>query len=281
MLPKPSLVLQVRLVPEDYTEEAAAEIKRSYMFMAQSLVAPAAEEEVAEGNLMRMSIRLMRPYWDPRDAAAEELWRRSFMPWLANLTHNLSTAMRNFNRVLHPVGSGNVTYEWADLDFGPQGVFRLKMGDDNQLPSELPQIADRARALSAAGAFGDDVVLVRVPSQASVTAQREAYAAALADYERAKEAWEQARATAATAPVADGSDADFSRAAEDLVAAEVPAGATPDALAADAVEAHNAGAAAPDLGPAPVRPVFTMDYGVWGVERADGTVTELDSQLGA
>ncbi|WP_418995221.1 hypothetical protein [Adlercreutzia equolifaciens] len=37
MLPKPSLVLQVKLSPEEYSEAAAAEIKRSYMYLAQSL----------------------------------------------------------------------------------------------------------------------------------------------------------------------------------------------------------------------------------------------------
>ena len=45
MLPKPSLVLQVKLSPEEYSEAAAAEIKRSYMYLAQSLVAELDEDE--------------------------------------------------------------------------------------------------------------------------------------------------------------------------------------------------------------------------------------------
>lgn len=45
MLPKPSLVLQVRLRPEEYSDTAAAEIKRSYMYLAQSVVSELDEGE--------------------------------------------------------------------------------------------------------------------------------------------------------------------------------------------------------------------------------------------
>ena len=80
MLPKPSLVLQVRLRPEEYSDTAAAEIKRSYMYLAQSVVSELDEGERAEGNLMRLNVRLMKPFWDASDPAAEQLWRASFMP---------------------------------------------------------------------------------------------------------------------------------------------------------------------------------------------------------
>lgn len=62
MLPKPSLVLQVRLRPEEYSDTAAAEIKRSYMYLAQSVVSELDEGERAEGNLMRLNVRLMKPF---------------------------------------------------------------------------------------------------------------------------------------------------------------------------------------------------------------------------
>ena len=92
MLPKPSLVLQVRLNPEDFSEAQAAEIKRSYMYLAQSLVSELGEDERGEGNLMRLNVRLMKPFWNPAEEGADELWHLSFMPWLANATRNMSTA---------------------------------------------------------------------------------------------------------------------------------------------------------------------------------------------
>lgn len=50
MLPKPSLVLQVRLRPEEYSDTAAAEIKRSYMYLAQSVVSELYEGEPCRGQ---------------------------------------------------------------------------------------------------------------------------------------------------------------------------------------------------------------------------------------
>lgn len=243
MLPKPSLVLQVKLQPDHYSEAAAAEIKRSYMYLAQSLVSALDPSESSEGNVMRMSIRLMRPYWDPADAAAEELWQESFMPWLVNVTRNLSTAMHNFNTVMHPAGSGNVDYTWGDFDFGPHGIFRVRLDDENRLPAEAPSLLDKGRRLAAAGAFEGKVILIRLPSRASEAAQREAFDAAQAAYEQERAAWEQARA------------------AYDERVAENP---DDDTL--------------PDPGPAPIAPIFALDYGTWGIERADGTVEELDSR---
>ena len=185
MLPKPSLVLQVRLRPEEYSDTAAAEIKRSYMYLAQSVVSELDEGERAEGNLMRLNVRLMKPFWDASDPAAEQLWRASFMPWLVNATRNMSTAMHNYNTVLHPLGAGNVTYQWADFDFAPHAVLRLKVDDENRIPSEAPALCDKVRTLAAEGAFGENVARVRIPSRASIAAQEAAFEEEQARYRAA------------------------------------------------------------------------------------------------
>lgn len=273
MLPKPSLVLQAKLMPEDYSEAQAAEIKRSYMYLAQSIVSELGEDERGEGNLMRLNVRLMKPFWNPAEEGADELWRRSFMPWLANATRNLSTAMHNFNTVLHPLGAGNVTYEWADFDFSPHAVLRLKVDDENRIPAVAPELCDRVRELAAAGAFDEDVALVRIPSRASIAAQEEAFAEELRRYREALAAYEAAEAETledAGAAVADDAaaadDAAVAANAADAAASEAPAATAP----ADAVT----------TGPtaAPSEPVFELDYAVWGLERADGTVVEFDSR---
>ena len=210
MLPKPSLVLQVRLRPEEYSDTAAAEIKRSYMYLAQSVVSELDEGERAEGNLMRLNVRLMKPFWDASDPAAEQLWRASFMPWLVNATRNMSTAMHNYNTVLHPLGAGNVTYQWADFDFAPHAVLRLKVDDENRIPSEAPALCDKVRTLAAEGVFDENVARIRIPSRASIAAQEAAfeeeqacYRAALAAQNEAAE--DEAAVPAETAAEGEGS----------------------------------------------------------------------------
>lgn len=286
MLPKPSLVLQVRLRPEEYSDTAAAEIKRSYMYLAQSVVSELDEGERAEGNLMRLNVRLMKPFWDASDPAAEQLWRASFMPWLVNATRNMSTAMHNYNTVLHPLGAGNVTYQWADFDFAPHAVLRLKVDDENRIPSEAPALCDKVRTLAAEGVFDENVARIRIPSRASIAAQEAAFEEEQARYRAALAAQNEA-AEAAEEILADGAEADAqaeaagsveepeavqtSATAEDASTAEADTTAAADATAAAAETSEAAGDALAE-------PVFNLDYSIWGIEYVDGTVVEFDSR---
>ena len=279
MLPKPSLVLQVRLRPEEYSDTAAAEIKRSYMYLAQSVVSELDEGERAEGNLMRLNVRLMKPFWDASDPAAEQLWRASFMPWLVNATRNMSTAMHNYNTVLHPLGAGNVTYQWADFDFAPHAVLRLKVDDENRIPSEAPAFCDKARTLTAEGAFGENVARVRIPSRASIAAQEAAFEEEQARYRAALAAQNEA-AEVAEEILADDAEADEAgavRSVEEPEAVQASASAE-DAPTAEADTTDATTGASQAVGDALAEPVFNLDYSIWGIEYVDGTVVEFDSR---
>lgn len=287
MLPKPSLVLQVKLSPEEYSEAAAAEIKRSYMYLAQSLVAELDEDERAEGNLMRLNVRLMKPFWDPSDPEAETLWRASFMPWLANAARNMSTAMHNYNTVLHPLGAGNVTYQWADFDFAPHAVLRLKVDDENRIPSEAPAFCDKVRTLAAEGAFGENVACIRIPSRASIAAQKAAFEEEQARYRAALAAQggtAEGENVDAALTGADGVSVEPANEADEIaeiVESTEAAEAVQVAEAADAVESAETAesdAATEASEDALAEPVFNLDYSIWGIEYADGTVVEFDSR---
>lgn len=287
MLPKPSLVLQVKLSPEEYSEAAAAEIKRSYMYLAQSLVAELDEDERAEGNLMRLNVRLMKPFWDPSDPEAETLWQASFMPWLANAARSMSTAMHNYNTVLHPLGAGNVTYQWADFDFAPHAVLRLKVDDENRIPSEAPAFCDKVRTLAAEGAFGENVACIRIPSRASIAAQKAAFEEEQARYRAALAAQggtAEGENVDAALTGADGVSVEPANEADEIaeiVESTEAAEAVQVAEAADAVESAETAesdAATEASEDALAEPVFNLDYSIWGIEYADGTVVEFDSR---
>lgn len=287
MLPKPSLVLQVRLRPEEYSDTAAAEIKRSYMYLAQSVVSELDEGERAEGNLMRLNVRLMKPFWDASDPAAEQLWRTSFMPWLVNATRNMSTAMHNYNTVLHPLGAGNVTYQWADFDFAPHAVLRLKVDDENRIPSEAPALCDKVRTLAAEGVFDENVARIRIPSRASIAAQEAAFEEEQARYRAALAAQggtAEGENVDAALTGADGVSVEPANEADEIaeiVESTEAAEAVQVAEAADAVESAETAesdAATEASEDALAEPVFNLDYSIWGIEYADGTVVEFDSR---
>ncbi|NHM13231.1 hypothetical protein [Xiamenia xianingshaonis] len=283
MLVKPSLVLQVKLVGSDWSEACAAEVKRSYMYIAQSIVSELGEDEAEDGNVMRLSIRLMRSYWDPTDPKSQELWEASMMPWLVNATRNLSTAMHNYNTVRHPMGAGNLIYEWADYDFGANALIRVKVDAENRITGYMPAIANEVRTLLHEGALGEGVAMIRVPSraswkaqvQAAREAQRQAAEAAAAAEAQAAEQAEPADPQAAEAAGAeDGSPAAVI--AEPTEPAE-PAAPQADADRADADAPETPEASEDVAGPDASTPAFDIDFSVWGIEYADGTVVEYDS----
>lgn len=249
MFMRPSLVLQINLKPEDYTQETVEELKRSYIYLAQSIISCSQGAQAAEGNIMRLSIRLMRPYWDAGDPKARELWDGVMPRWLDNVTRNMSTAMHNYNTVEHPAGAGDVIYDWADYEFGANALVRVKVDAENRITEEMPVICERVRELMNRGAFGSkQVALVRVPSIASYDAQL----AVAVEAQKALIAQEAAEALGETPTVK----------AEEAIAEAVAEDAAPQSPAA--------------IEEPPV--TFDIDYTVWGIEYEDGSIEEFDSR---
>lgn len=301
---RPSLVLQAMLVPEEYSEDTAKEIKRSYMYIAQSIVKELPADQAKEGNIMQFRIRLMKPYWNEADPAAAELWDAVMPHWLRNQVVNMSTAMHNYNTVTHPGQAKNVQYAWADFEFNDNATIRVKMTDDNTLGADIPALAAQVRHLMAAGAFGEDKpALIRVPSLASYTAQREAWEAQVAEAKRINdeadraeaEAAEEAKAQeqAAEAGAAAGAEADAKGAAAQADGTEAAAGSAAGAVVEERPQSEEAapeGAAAAEAAddaanatqPREIRrvevPAFELDYRVWGLEYPDGRVAEFQAE---
>lgn len=254
MLVRPSLVLQVELLPEEYSEDAAAEVKRSYMHMAQSLVKEAPEADCDDANLMRLCIRLMRPYWNENDPDEQSLWEGSMRRWLQNITRNISTDMHNFNTVMHPPGTGNIVYNWADFEFDDNAVFRVKVDADNRIDSAIPQVIEKARSLLSAGAFGDgEIARIRIPS--------------LASYQSQLQAAQEAQEAQQDAPAEDGTETEHAE--EQEVSEEASEPATDSAEEDGEVE---------EIEESDATPRFDIDFSVWGIEYADGSIHEFDSE---
>lgn len=306
---RPSLVLQAALKPADFTADNAKEIKRSYLFIAQSAVKEQEPEDAAEGNVMQLRIRMMKPYWDTADAAANELWDAVMPKWLRNQMVNVTTAMRQFNTVHHTGAATNLAYDWVDMEFNDHALIRVKTNEDNTVSADVASIASRVRRLMGEGAFGEEKPqVIRVPSRASIAAQKAEYEALCAQI---REANARAQAADAAARAAEEEAVDEEAAAieaavaefaeehqEALVASmdtegaeeivlEAPAAGTAEVvvdfvhgtvggtedLPDDEDDADDTGAA---LDYTPIPP-FTLDYSVWALEYADGRVVEFDS----
>lgn len=263
---RPSLILRMDLDERLFSDEQVADIKRSYSYVAPSLVqshAPADEARVE--NIMRFMIKLHRPYWDKSNADAEELWQGVMPKWLHNMFAKVSNTITAANNIHAENGEPAFPYHWLELEFGDNALMAVKTGSDSSFPAEGVDMVERVRDLMNEGALGEGIACVRIPSRASYEAQLAAAEAAQAQSEAEQ---------AAGAAEEQAAEADEDAGQEAVAAADVVADG-------EAAEFAEAGEQPEPAFAAPVLPAFDVDYGTWGIEYADGTVREFDAATGA
>lgn len=283
---RPSLILNMDVDARQYSDDLVAEVKRSYSYVAPSVVAPvtAADAEAPVENTLRLVVRLHRPYWDANDAAAREQWDAVMPQWLKNMFYKVSSTVGAFNEVRRKAGGDPVPYAWMEVEFGDNLTVAQATEAGSAFPADALSVVERARDLACAGVLGEGAVRLAVPSRASWEAQR---AAALEAARR-----EEAVESAAEEQAAQGADTlafvEGVEAAEGATAAG--AAVVADGAVADVETGVDTGALGNEAPSDPATdetlalrfaPAFEVDRTLWGVEYADGTVRTFDSAQGA
>ena len=175
---RPSLILRMDLDERLFNDECVSDIKRSYSYVAPSLVQA---HKPADGqrpeNVMRFMIKLHRAYWDSSDEAAQQLWEGVMPKWLHNMFSKVSNTITAANNVRAENGQLAFPYHWLELEFGDDALVAVKTGSDSSFPADAVDMVERVRDLMNAGALGQDIACVRIPSRASYEAQLAAAAA--------------------------------------------------------------------------------------------------------
>jgi hypothetical protein len=291
MMIHPSLILKVNLDERVATKATVEDLKRSYPYVAPISVGTH-EQSDPVCNVMRMIVRLNKPYWTD-DADGAQTWV-SVRDWLAGKLYKVGSTVVNYNTSKDD-DTTSVHYGRLEIDMKPY-TFDLALPTCDELPAVDEQVV-RFRELLVAGALPQDTVRVVIPSSESYAAQ---YAAAEA---AAKEAAEKAAAEAAEKAAAEVAAAEAAAATAEQPDAETAAGEQ----AAEQVAAQTEGSAAELLvegapagdetaeqpapadaaqeeQPAPAAPqvvIDAVDYTVWGVVGADGVERAFDSAAGA
>ncbi|WP_303867719.1 hypothetical protein [Senegalimassilia anaerobia] len=263
---RPSLILRMDLDERLFNDECVSDIKRSYSYVAPSLVqAHKPVDGQRPENVMRFMIKLHRAYWDKSDEVAQQLWEGVMPKWLHNMFSKVSNTITAANNVRAENGQPAFPYHWLELEFGDNALIAVKTGSDSSFPADGVDMVERVRDFMNAGALGQDIACVRIPSRASYEAQLAA--AEQAQAEAAAVAAEQGESAGQASDQAEPASATAEQAAD-----AVDAAAEAQAEVADAAEPAFA---IPDL------PAFDVDYGTWGIEYADGSVREFDAAAGA
>lgn len=274
---RPSLILKMDFDERAYNDEVKSEIKRSYSYVAPSLVET---HEACDGrpeNVMRFTIKVHRPYWDVNDEASQELWEGSMVKWLHNMLAKVSNTMMAANMQHKNRGERTVDYAWLDLEFGNNLTIRVKLNADSSIPENTYDIVAAVREAACAGVLGDNLAVVSVPSYESWAAQLAAVEAELAAQAEA----EAAAAVEAVAQEAETLEGDQEAETDETVEVVEDAEAVDDVESADDELEDEETDETEELPEFPPFPDFEVDYRIWGVENADGVIREFDSVEGS
>ena len=318
MLIHPSLIEKVSLDSREHNADVAADIKRSFAYVGPITVVshePCAPEAPVN-NEMRLICRMSRPYWTS-EGEGDQMWD-AMRTWLEAKAYKVASTIANFNKSRSEAGHQTVSYDRVELDMKPY-AFGIACAQGDELP-DVVAVASRVRELLAQGVLPADMAGIEVPAAASLAEQVEkarvqAEAAGESEMVAGKssgtQADEAAEGEAAQTKVepADGEAVEVQAApakaaeaqtalTESVELAGDKQSACDDAAeqpAEDAVSAELAEPAeknVPASGEQPAEPeaparlkhasdnLGSLDYTMWDVRLADGTVRTLDSVAG-
>ncbi len=290
---RPSLTLVLDLDERVAGKETILEINRSYAHIGTPIIRThkPAGADAALANTARMIINMgTYRYVRADDEGADERWRDIVDPWIGNMLHKVGNNMKVFNVRQRKIGLPEVVFSRLDIELeGGAFTVRLHPDPESALTLELHRVVDQARTLLNDGTLAG-AVSVAAPSDASWEAQNAA-------------AWEQwISGHPQTASEDAGTEAEATAEAEADRAAETEklafatiedalrAGMTREEWLRYDVEAksyENTAVAPTDSDAvAPMRQeedaeedpfTFTVDYTLWSVAFADGTVRTFDA----
>lgn len=306
MLIHPSLIEKVSLDSREHNADVAADIKRSFAYVGPITVVshePCAPEAPVN-NEMRLICRMSRPYWTS-EGEGDQMWD-AMRTWLEAKAYKVASTIANFNKSRSEAGHQTVSYDRVELDMKPY-AFGIACAQGDELP-DVVAVASRVRELLAQGVLPADMAGIEVPAAASLAEQVEkarvqaeaaAAAAEAAEGEAAEAKVEPADGEAAealAAPVkpaeAQVAPAESLRLAGDKQSACDDAAEHPaeDAVSVEGGEPAEKNVPASEEQPAePEAParlkhasdnLGSLDYTMWDVRLADGTVRTLDSVAG-
>ena len=294
--PHPSMALTLDLDESIVDHELRLEIDRCYSYLGTPVVRshPAADGEPV--NTLRMTVRVgAREYLDSSVEGADALWNDYIEHWLLNQVHAVDNQMKIFNRRQREESKPELVFTWLEIELqGGRLVVRMRLDSTCGIDPEESKWVSRVREALNAGALGQDVVAVTLPSAASYEKQ---HAAGMVALEARKEAEAAERAAeesfmASPALVAEAAEAalEAEEAADIVVRAriahdleEIERGEldkTAEEIVAERIaeEAHlgediQKKYALPDAD-------FAVAFDQWTVVYADGSTRDFDSTSG-
>lgn len=273
--PRPSGTLILDIDARLDSEDVRLEVNRCYPYVCPTLVRTHEAEEGDCHNTARLLVKLgTRKYVCSADEGSDELWNEVIERWIYNAFHKLGNQMKIYNRRQREIGGTELYFDAIELDL-ENGKLKvaLRLDSNSDIPASSATFVSAVRAALNDGSLGEGVVRVQMPTNDSFAAQAEVAEATKAEREaEAAKAAEEAKAAeaAARAEAEAAADENFLESPELTEADSEPETAMTESELEAELEAKFGFPEAD----------FAVDFTMWAVEYADGTVRTFDSSTG-
>ncbi len=269
---RPSLTLVLDLDERDAREETVQEIERTYLHICAPLVrtheAPA---DAPVCNTARMMVKMgANRYLDSADEQADENWDEIVAPWIGRMLHKVGNNMKVFNDRQREIDLPEVVFERIDVEL-QGGDLTVSLHTDPLSAVDVDQCDQvvLARTLRNEGVLAD-AVRIEAPTDASYEEQRAAaWSAWVAEHPEALEPKPKPEEAAAPEPEKTYEQ----EMEEDRIAKSYENTAVPptDSEVLPNIHEGEEEEEEPELFD------FDVDYSLWSVTFADGSVRTFDS----
>ncbi|WP_165046098.1 hypothetical protein [Adlercreutzia sp. ZJ138] len=171
---RPTLHLLMDLDERIYTDELAADIKRSYMHIAPTSVITHTSNDDNVWNFIRLKALASTPYWDKLDECQDQTWRDSMPRWMRNSFYKTSSAMLAFNNV-NERHLDSLAFSWMEVEFNEAMTIVIRLDHTSKIPVCADQIIEQVRNACADKLLGKNPVRVWAPSPNSYIEQAAAH----------------------------------------------------------------------------------------------------------
>lgn len=169
----PSLLLTMDMDTSVYSEDLAAELKRSYTSLAPTTVEHHDTGEFGAENIIRLSVKTQRALWNSSEEDASDLWETSLKKWFSNKFERISSTISACNRIREENGESILQFSWVEVVLDGTVTISVLLEPDSSIPTDASEVLAQARTLFNPATFTEgEVSQIRIPARQAIIEAR-------------------------------------------------------------------------------------------------------------
>lgn len=149
---RPTLLLKMSLDESVFSEDLAAELKRSYAYVSPAMIESHPTTGGDPENIIRCIVKIRQPYWESLDEGTDELWNEVMKTWFKNIFYKISSTMTAHNENREEKNQSALMFSHIEVELEGDNTVIIPLDEAGSIPENALEILDEARAKANASA---------------------------------------------------------------------------------------------------------------------------------